>query len=126
MRKDRQAAIIEAVRQLRGFRVGEATCEAMRNRTRIVRKHNFVDCYSEAVARIAAYMNGHLRWQTDLQEQFPELMALAWHYANKEYGCPMGELDYETFAEALRVDVYHKLMERIKGQVGMKEWYGKN
>ena len=101
------------------------TLKAMKRRMRIVREHEFVDCYAEAVSRIASYLNGHLRFRTDLQEEYPELMVLAWHYANKEFGCPLKETEYETFVEALRVDVYQELMKRTKGYVGMKEWYGK-
>lgn len=111
------------LRRMIGFKVEEEVTKAMKRRMKIVREHQFVDCYSEAVSRLASYLNGHMRFSTDLQETFPELMVLAWHYANREYGCPLKESEYESFVEALRVDVYRALTERTKGFVGMREFY---
>ena len=115
----------EEWRRQTGFKLEEKTVELLKKRRRIVRQYEFVDSYAEAVARIAAFLNSHLRFRAPLQEEYPELMVLAWHYAHKEYGCPLKESEYESFVEALRVDVILKLTERIKGFVGMKEWYGK-
>ena len=106
------------------FSVYDMTIKLLPQRKEIVNHYDLVRDYDEAVCIIARFLNGHLRFTTDLQEDLPEMIILAWHYANKEYGCPMKDQEYEAFVEALRVDVYHLLAEWIKRDVGVKEWYG--
>lgn len=107
------------------FDVERAVCRCLKNVKLIDEQYDFVHSYEDAVNDIAYYLNGHLRFSTSNQDEYPELMALAWYYANKEFGCPLAEEAYETFVEALRVDVVKRLGRYIEGYVGMKEWFGK-
>lgn len=118
-----QQYMIEEMNRLRGFKVEERTLEAMKRRLQIVRKYDLVTGYREAVWHIAAFLNGYMRFRTEQQDAYPELMVLAWHYAHKEFGCPTDASEYETFVEALRVDVVKELNKYVKGFVGMEYWY---
>lgn len=106
------------------FDVYETTLKALKERKEIVATHDLVETYDDAVWQIAHFLNSHLRFTATIQEEIPELLVLAWHYAHKEYGCPLKESEYEAFVEALRVDVYKKMTEWVKHDVGMAEWYG--
>ena len=106
------------------FSVYDMTIKLLPQRREIVKRYDLITDYEEAVWSIARFLNGHLRFTADVQEDLPEKLIVAWHYANIEYGCPMKELEYEAFVEALRVDVYHLLAEWINRDVGVKEWYG--
>lgn len=107
------------------FDVHETTLTALKRRKEIVANYDLVETYDDAVWQIAHFLNSHLRFTATIQEEIPELLVLAWHYAHKEHGCPLKESEYEAFVEALRVDVYKKLTEWVKRDVGMAEWYGK-
>ena len=95
------------------FSVYDMTIKLLPQRREIVKRYDLITDYEEAVWSIARFLNGHLRFTADVQEDLPEKLIVAWHYANIEYGCPMKELEYEAL-----------LAEWIKRDVGVKEWYG--
>lgn len=105
------------------FKMHETTLMRLKDRTKIVENYDTVVNYDEAMWRIAFFLNSQLRFTATIQNELPELLVLAWHYANKEYGCPLDPSEYESFVEALRADVYQLLIKRIEGHVGVKEWY---
>jgi hypothetical protein len=105
--------------------VYELTLRKLREHKSIAERYDLVESYQDAVWQIANFMNGHLRFTASLQEEYPELLVLAWHYAHKEFGCPLKESEYEAFVEALRVDVYKLLMSWVDNCVGMAEYYKK-
>jgi hypothetical protein len=105
------------------FDVYEQTLKCLKRRKEIVENYNLVPNYNEAVWQIARFLNAHLRFMAWLQGELPELLVLAWHYAHKEFGCPLKESEYESFVEALRVDVYRLLNKWTREDVGMKEFY---
>ena len=107
------------------FDVYEETIKYLKKRKRIVAWYDLVTSYEEAVAKIALFLNRHLRFSAPLQEDWPELIVLAWHYAHKQYGSPLKESEFEAFMEALRVDVYNELMKYIRCCVVVEKWYAK-
>lgn len=107
------------------FDLHESTLIKLKRRKSIVERYNLVENYQDAVWQIAHFLNSHLRFTTSPQKDYPELLVLAWHYANQEFGCPLKEMEYESFVEALRVDVYQLLSSWTEQDVGMEEWYGK-
>ncbi|MBO4892019.1 MAG: hypothetical protein J5502_05375 [Prevotella sp.] len=105
------------------YDVYEATLKCMKKRKQIVRYYDLVTSYEDAVERISSFLNRHLRFTAPLQEELPELIVLAWHYAHKQYGCPLKETEFEAFMEALRVDVFNDLMKYVSCCVGVEIWY---
>lgn len=107
------------------FDVYGAVCRCLKNLKLIDEQYEFVNSYEDAVWNVAYFLNRHLRFSTSNQKEYPELLALAWYYANKEFGCPLKDDEYESFVEALRVDVYKLLNRWAKNDVGMEEFYSK-
>ena len=107
------------------YNVYRATLKCMKRVDEIVHYYDLVKKYEDAVWQIAFFLNSHMRFTASLQEELPELLVLAWYYANKEFGCPFEDSEFESFMEALRVDVYKELTKRIEGFVGVREWYRK-
>ena len=107
------------------FDVYEATIKCLKKRKKIVEWYDLVTSYEDAVAKVATFLNRHMCFYGPLQEDWPVLIVLAWHYAHKQYGCPLKETEFEAFMEALRVDVYNELMKYTRCCVGVKKWYAK-
>ena len=107
------------------FKVHEATLMCLKKRREIVDNYDLVKDYEDAVWQVAYFLNSHLRFSVSVQDELPKLLVLAWHYANKEFDCPLTPSEYESFVEALRVDVFKALMLWTRGFVGVKKWYGK-
>jgi hypothetical protein len=103
------------------FAVYDATLKMLKDRKEIVALYDLVGSYEDAVWQLANFLNGHLKYVATLQEELPELLVLAWYYANMEFGMPLKESAYEEFVEALRPDVYKLLMSWVNRDVGMKE-----
>lgn len=101
----------------------ETVARKMKKRKSIVSKNHYVTDYEEAVRLIANYLNSYLEYMVTLPTDYPDLIVLAWHYANTEFGFPAADKDYMSFIHTLGVDVRKKMTERSKKYVSMKQWY---
>ena len=80
--------------------------------------------YDELVESIAYWMNGWMRFTMPRLEELIDLMSDAYLLVMNATHKEVDIDNYEAFAEALRADVYRKLMEYIENcGMGVREFY---
>lgn len=107
------------------FGVYEEVLRKLKDRRIIADIYEDVANYEDAVRLIADFLDSHLGFLPPAQAEFPERVVLAWHYAHKDYNCPMIPSEYSRFVDALKVDVFKDLIKRIKRTAGLSNIYEK-